>query len=148
MRMYTFGFMEFDYMLEKLAAIPESTKVNMMKAAAEEYKKHLQKTMQTTGQMGYFNTKSKKFGGGGRYSTGKTANNIIIKKQGSAIYVTWDHNVRHDKGVTFADVAFLTEYGVPGRGIPARPFIAQATQEGLLDAYSAALDVLNQELDL
>lgn len=148
MRMYTFGFMEFDYMLEKLANIPDSTKTKMMKAAAEEYKKHLKRTMPTTGQMGYYNEKTGKFGGGGRYSRGGTLNNIIIKKQGSAIFVTWDHTVRHQKGVTYADVAFLTEYGVPGRGIPARPFIKQATEEGLLDAYSAALDVLQQDLDL
>ena len=131
-RMYNFGFMEFDHMLERLEKIPDSTKNEMMEAAAEEYKKHTEKTAHTMLRGDYF--------------TGATGDNIVTKKQGNAMYVTWDRKVRHAKGVTFADVAFLNEYGAPGRGIPARPFIAQATKNGLLDAYEAALDELEKIL--
>ncbi len=146
-RMYNFGFMEFDHMLEKLANIPDSTKKNMLKAAADVYEKEVKKTIDTTGLVGYFNPVTGKPGGGGRYDAGIVKRYIEQKQQGNKVlYVTWKKATVHDKGVTAADVAFLTEYGAPGRGIPARPFIARATETGLLDAYDAALDELEKTL--
>ena len=147
-RMYNFGFMEFDHMLDKLEHIPEPTKNSMMRAAGEEYKKHTEKTAATMGVEGYTNTRTGKSGGGGKYSRGSGGirSKLVLKKQGKALYVTWNRTTAHRKGVTEADIAFLTEYGVPGRGIPARPFIAQAVEEGLLDAYEAALDELEKIL--
>ena len=146
-RMYNFGFMEFDHMLEKLENIPDSTKADMLKAAADVYEKEVKKTIDTTGLMGYYNTRTHKFGGGGRYDAGIVKRFIEKKKQGNnTLYVTFKRDVVHKKGVTAADVAFLTEYGAPGRGIPARPFIARATETGLLDAYDAALDELEKIL--
>lgn len=145
-RMYNFGFMEFDHMLEKLEHIADSTKDKMMKAAAEVYKEEVKKRVPDTGLTSYTNAKTGRRGGGGRYDANILRSGVLIKKQGSATYVTWNRSVVHGKDVTGADVAFLTEYGVPGRGIPARPFIARATETGLLDAYDAALDELEKTL--
>ena len=143
-RIYTFGFMEFDYMLEKLENIPDNTKKDMVEAAAEVYKKATQKTATQRLASGENFKTGRKLG---RYRTGHTANSIQVRRRGTKAYVTWDHKVRHADGVTDADVAFYNEYGVPGRGIPARPFIAQAVQEGLVDAYDAALTELDKYLD-
>ena len=146
-RMYNFGFMEFDHMLEKLENIPDSTKADMLKAAADVYQKEVVKTIDTVGLTGYFNPVTHKYGGGGRYDARVVKRFIEQKKQGNnTLYVTFKRDVVHKKGVTAADVAFLTEYGAPGRGIPARPFIARATETGLLDAYDAALDELEKIL--
>ena len=145
-KLYSFGFIELDHMLNKLANIPQGTKNSMMRAAAEEFKDHTEKT---AGRMivpgSARNKKSERTLGS--YVTGYTKNNIVIKKQGDAMYVTWEGTVRHAKGVKANEVAFLTEYGVPGRGIPARPFIAQAVKEGFDDAYDAAMDELDEFLD-
>ena len=143
-RIYSFGFIEFDKMLEQLAYIPDSTKKDMVKAAAEVYKKVTQKTATQRLATGENFKTGKRLG---RYTTGHTANSVKVRRQGTKAYVTWDHKVRHAKGVTDADVAFFNEYGVPGRGIPARPFIAQAVQEGLVDAYDAALTELDKFID-
>lgn len=146
-RMYNFGFMEFEHMLEKLEKIDDSTKDKMLKAAANVYEEEVKKTIDTTGLTSYFNAKTNRRGGGGRYDRGIVKRYITQKKQGSNTrYVTWNRDVVHGKGVTAADVAFLTEYGAPGRGIPARPFIARATETGLQGAYEAALEELENTL--
>ena len=82
-RMYNFGFMEFDHMLDRLEKIPEPTKNSMMRAAGEEYKKHTEKTAATMGVEGYTNTRTGKSGGGGKYSRGSGGirSKLVLKKQ-------------------------------------------------------------------
>lgn len=50
------------------------------------------------------------------------------------------------KGVRNAEVAFLNEYGVPGRGIPARPFIRTANEQAADSAVNAAAEVYDEFL--
>ena len=143
-RIYSFGFIEFDRLLETLSYIPDDAKKKMVEAAANVYKEYTAKSARQRLAEGTNFKTGKKLG---RYRTGHTANSIQVRRRGTKAYVTWDHKVRHTDGVTDADVAFYNEYGVPGRGIPARPFIAQAVQEGLVDAYDAALTELDKFID-
>lgn len=50
------------------------------------------------------------------------------------------------RGVRNAEVAFLNEYGVPGRGIPARPFIRTANEHAADAAADAAAAVYDEFL--
>lgn len=140
-RVVNYGFIEFDKMLESMSNIPQSTRNSMMKAAAKEFKRHVQ---DTAGRMIKPGTAKNRRGS---YSTGYTRDNVITRKRKGAYYVTWRDNVRHRLDATANEIAYLTEYGVPRRKIPARPFIQQAIKEGYSDAWDAALDELDKFLE-
>lgn len=140
-RAVSYGFVELDQMLNKLTNIPDDTKNKMLEAAAKEYKDHVQKSAGRMIKPG--TAKNRK----GSYSTGYTRDNVITRKRKGAYYVTWLYIVRHREEVRANEIAFLTEYGVPRRGIPARPFIQTAVKEGYDDAYDAAMGELNKFLE-
>lgn len=78
----------------------------------------------------------------GVYDTGDTLRSIRrgrmkrTKEGGRAVYVT-PQGV-NDKGERNAAVAFMNEYGVPSRRIPARPFIATANAAAVDPAVAEA----------
>lgn len=86
----------------------------------------------------------------GVYDTGDTLRSIRrgrmkrTKEGGRAVYVT-PQGV-NDKGERNAAVAFMNEYGVPSRRIPARPFIATANAAAVDPAVAEAEKVYNEWL--
>jgi len=121
--------------LEEIAAIPDDVAAAMLDAEAqvvEEAQIASAKTM-------------------GVYDTGDTAASIRRGKMkkgrdGSRMmYVT--PQGRNDKGERNATVAFVNEYGVPGRKIPPRPFIATANEQAATPAVEAAEKIYDNFLD-
>lgn len=86
----------------------------------------------------------------GVYDTGDTLRSIRrgrmkrTKEGGRAVYVT-PQGV-NDKGERNAAVAFMNEYGVPSRRIPARPFIATANAAAVEPAVAEAEKVYDEWL--
>ena len=86
----------------------------------------------------------------GVYDTGDTLRSIRrgrmkrTKEGGRAVYVT-PQGV-NDKGERNAAVAFMNEYGVPSRRIPARPFIATANAAAVDPAVAEAEKVYDEWL--
>lgn len=86
----------------------------------------------------------------GVYRTGVTLSSIRRGKMkrgkdgGRVMYVTPQGT--NDKGVRNAEVAFINEFGAPGRGIPARPFIKEGNELAADVAVEAAAKVYDKFL--
>ena len=89
----------------------------------------------------------------GPYSIGISANSVKkgdVKKlpDGGAIYIyPQGTRERGGKSVRNAEIAFINEYGAPGRGIAARPAISTATAKSEDRAVEAGEKVYNAYLD-
>lgn len=130
------GVDELMLSLQEIADIPDEVAAAMLDAEAqvvEEYQIGAAKTMLA-----------------GPYSTGQTAMSIRrgkMKKEKNGtrtVYVT-PQGV-NDKGERNATVAFVNEYGVPRRGIHARPFIATANAAAADPAVAAAEQIYDEFL--
>lgn len=123
--------------LAELAKLPDSVVDGMLNAEADVLVAEQKKTAEE-----YLGKKG--------YGTGSTARSIKkgkIKKSGNdrTIYITPTGTNAH--GVRNAEVAFLNEYGVESKNIPARPFIRIANERAGDRAVEAGEKVLNAYLD-
>lgn len=75
----------------------------------------------------------------GKVKEGQAGRSITVSPQGS--------RKRGGKSVRNAEIAFINEYGVPGRGIAARPAIAAANAKAEEAAVEAGERVFNAYLD-
>lgn len=89
----------------------------------------------------------------GRYSEGISAQSVKkgpVKRAGSrqsiSVYPKGTRK-RGKKTVRNAEIAFINEYGAPGRGIAARPAIAAANAKAEQTAAEAGERVFNAYLD-
>lgn len=83
-----------------------------------------------------------------------TAGKVKKTKDGKALYVypkgerTREYKTGPKKGQTYkvrnAEIAFITEFGAPRRGIAARPFMLDAINENGNDAISAEMAVFDK----
>lgn len=114
--------------LQEIAKIPDDVAAAMLDAEAQIVEEY---------QMGSAATMLR-----GSYSTGQTAMSIhrgkMKKGKDGARLVYVSPQGTNDKGERNATVAFVNEYGVPRRGIPARPFIATANAAAADPAVAAA----------
>lgn len=89
----------------------------------------------------------------GPYSEGISAKSIKktavqIKKDGHCIYIyPQGERKRGRKKVRNGEIAFINEYGVPGRGIAPRPAIAAANAKAEKQAVEAGEKVYHTYLD-
>lgn len=89
----------------------------------------------------------------GPYSEGISAESVKktavqIKKDGYCIYVyPQGERKRGRKKTRNGEIAFINEYGVPGRGIAARPAIAAANAKAEQTAAEAGERAFNAYLD-
>lgn len=120
--------------LEEIAAIPDDVAQDMLDAEAQVV---VEAQIAQGMAMGV-------------YDTGDTLRSIRrgrmkrTKEGGRAVYVT-PQGV-NDKGERNAAVAFMNEYGVPSRRIPARPFIATANAAAVEPAVAEAEKVYDEWL--
>ena len=75
----------------------------------------------------------------GKVKEGQAGRSITVSPQGS--------RKRGGKSVRNAEIAFINEYGAPGRGIAARPAIAAANAKAEEAAVEAGERVFNAYLD-
>lgn len=75
----------------------------------------------------------------GKVKEGRAGRSITVSPQGS--------RKRGGKSVRNAEIAFINEYGAPGRGIAARPAIAAANAKAEEAAVEAGERVFNAYLD-
>lgn len=75
----------------------------------------------------------------GKVKEGQAGRSITVSPQGS--------RKRGGKSVRNAEIAFINEYGAPGRGIAARPAIAAANAKAEEAAVQAGERVFNAYLD-
>ena len=130
------GLDELMLSLQEIASIPDDVAAAMLDAEAkvvEEYQVGSAATMLQ-----------------GRYSTGQTAMSVrrgkMKKGKDGARMVYVYPQGTNDKGERNATVAFVNEYGVPRRGIPARPFIATANAAAADPAVRAAEQIYDEFL--
>ncbi len=89
----------------------------------------------------------------GPYSQGISAKSIKktdvkIKKDGHCIYIyPQGSRKRGRKSIRNGEIAFINEYGVPGRGIASRPAIAAANAKAEKQAVEAGEKVYHAYLD-
>lgn len=123
--------------LADLAKLPDSVVDGMLNAEADVLVAEQRKTAEQMLR-------------GRGYETGATARSIKkgkIKKSGNdrTLYIT--PTGTNARGVRNAEVAFLNEYGVKSKNIPARPFIRTANEQAGDRAVEASEKVLNAYLD-
>lgn len=75
----------------------------------------------------------------GKVKEGQAGRSITVSPQGS--------RKRGGKSVRNAEIAFINEYGAPGRGIAARPAIAAANAKAEEPAVEAGERIFNAYLD-
>lgn len=75
----------------------------------------------------------------GKVKEGQAGRSITVSPQGS--------RKRGGKSVRNAEIAFINEYGAPGRGIAARPAIAAANAKAEEEAVEAGERVFNAYLE-
>lgn len=75
----------------------------------------------------------------GKVKEGRAGRSITVSPQGS--------RKRGGKSVRNAEIAFINEYGAPGRGIAARPAIAAANAKAEEAAVQAGERIFNAYLD-
>ena len=75
----------------------------------------------------------------GKVKEGQAGRSITVSPQGS--------RKRGGKSVRNAEIAFINEYGAPGRGIAARPAIAAANAKAEEAAVQAGERIFNAYLD-
>ena len=86
----------------------------------------------------------------GVYDTGMTAGSI---KKGKVKKTGLDHSIsiypqgKNKRGESNAEVAFVNEFGAPGRRIKARPFIKTANERKEKEAVEAGEKVYHAYLD-
>lgn len=120
--------------LEEIAAIPDDVAAAMLDAEAQVVEEAQIAEGRTMGV----------------YDTGQTLASIRRGKMkkgrdgARAVYVT--PTGTNDKGERNATVAFVNEYGVPRRGIPARPFIATANEKAADPAVAEAEKIYDEFL--
>lgn len=134
------GLDEFMLSMQQVAELPESVIDDMLKAgadvAAEAQRKEADAVLR------------------GPYATGKTAlsikkGRVKLHKDGyRVIYVTPTGTRRRGSRTTRnAEIAFINEFGVPHRGIPARPFISVANEKSAAETTAAQAAVYNKFLE-
>ena len=130
------GLDELMLSLQEIAELPDDVAAAMLDAEAEIVEQY---------QMGSAATMLQ-----GPYATGQTAMSIrrgkMKKGKGGARMVYVTPQGTNDKGERNATVAFVNEYGVPRRGIPARPFIATANAAAADPAVGAAGKIYDEFL--
>ena len=140
----TSGLDEFVLALDEIAEIPDSVMESMLNAAGDVLAEAQKK-------------KGRAYGICQREGGGKMLDSIKKRKPGRTAdggYIrvgfaggrVRTHNKRKTKPATVsyasnAEIAFYNEYGLPGRGIPARPFIRDANDESTGEAVKAAADI-------
>lgn len=122
--------------LQEIEDIPDDVAAAMLDAEAQVVEEY---------QMGSAATMLK-----GPYSTGRTAAAIgrtDMKKRldGTRTMYVYPQGV-NDKGERNGAVAFLNEYGVPSRKIPARPFIKLANEAAAGPAVEEAAKIYDEFL--
>lgn len=128
------GFDEFSVDLVELAKMPDSVLDDMLKAeAAVVVKAH-------KASISRFNL----------IRTGKLLNSIRsgrVKKSTVGKYIIISPAGTYPNRKTrAAEVAFINEYGAPGRGIPARQWLKEANEACAEEATKAAYDVYDEYL--
>lgn len=130
------GLDELMLSLQEVADLPDDIAAAMLDAEAEVVEEF---------QMGSAATMLR-----GPYSTGQTASAIGRTKMKRGKDGVREVHVypqgTNDKGERNATVAFVNEYGVPRRGIPARPFIATANAAAADPAVRAAEQIYDEFL--
>lgn len=131
------GLGELSADLDHLAAIPESVVDGMLNASADVIVEAQRKEA------------LRQWRGKG-YDTGETAHSIKkgrVKKGKNGRSITVSPQGTNKKGERHAAVAFVNEYGAPGRGIRPRQAIRTATERATDEAVAAGEKVLGDYLD-
>lgn len=137
------GLDEFMLSMQQVAELPESVIEDMLKAGADVVAEAQRKEASAVLR--------------GPYATGETAlsiekGRVKLRRDGSRIiYVTPTGNRKRGKRKVSktrnAEIAFVNEFGVPHRGIPARPFISVANEKSAAATTAAQAAVYNQFLE-
>lgn len=129
-----FGLDELLDDLESLAKLPDSVTDGMLGAEADVIVAEQKKTAKEMGV----------------YDTGMTAGSIKkgkVKKTGLDKSITVAPTGKNKRGTRNAEVAFINEFGAPGRKIKARPFIKTANERKGQEAVEAGEKVYHAYLD-
>lgn len=128
------GFDEFAVDLAELARMPDSVLDDMLKAEAAVVVKAHKASISNFGLV----------------DTGKLLNSIkfgTVKKSSDGKYIIVSPSGTYPNRKTrVAEVAFINEYGAPGRGIPARQWMKEANEACAEEATKAAYDVYDEYL--
>lgn len=137
------GLDEFMLSMQQVAELPDAVIDDMLKAGADVVAEAQRKEAATVLR--------------GPYATGETAlsiekGRVKLRRDGSRIiYVTPTGNRKRGKRkgskTRNAEIAFVNEFGVPHRGIPARPFISVANEKSAAATTAAQAAVYNKFLE-